>query len=272
MNRSVFTLSDGRRLSWCEAGEGPVIVLLHGWSMSSAVFAELVSLLAQSFRLLVPDLPGHGQSDPAERPSLATMSEDLEEWINTATDGPICLAGWSLGGMLSLELAARSLIQIERLILLGTTPRFTNADDWPCGLPATQVLSLTRNLSRRFEATLGDFFFLSFAGEDISPERLLEIRRFAVKGGVLPDKATATALLTLLETQDQRHLLPGIVQPCLVLHGEQDRIAPITAGRRLAVALKNGRIVELSGVAHGPFLSRPGEVAARIAEFCQWVR
>ena len=269
MTRSDFSLPDGRRLAWYEAGEGRPLVLLHGWSMSAAVFAELAQSLAGTFRLLIPDLPGHGHSDPACHVTLSAMAEDLAVWLNAEADRPVCLAGWSLGGMLALELAARSLASIERLILIATTSRFTSAADWSCGLPATQVRALVRNLARRFEATLGEFFLLAFEGEEITPARLRDIREFAVRRGRLPNQAAAIALLALLENQDQRHLLPDIDQPALVLHGRLDRITPVAAGRCLAAALPHGRLVEFGGVGHGPFLSRPDQVVARITEFCQ---
>lgn len=269
MTRSDFPLPDGRRLSWYEAGAGRPIVLLHGWSMSALVFAEMVQRLSGQFRLLVPDLPGHGHSDPATIASFDAMAEDLAAWIKARTDGPVCLAGWSLGGMLAMAMASRALAPIERLILIGTTPRFTHEEGWTAGLPATQVRALVRNLERRFEATLGDFFALAFEGENIPRERLLAIREFAVKRGRLPLKETATSLLGLLVAQDQRPLVPRIVQPTLVLHGQQDRITPVDAGRHLSASLPDGRMIEFAGVGHAPFLSRPDEAAALIGEFCR---
>ncbi len=268
MTRAHYTLPDGRRLAWCEIGEGRPLVLLHGWSMSAAVFAELAQKLSGSFRLLIPDLPGHGDSDPCCPDSLGEMAGDLAAWIAAEVGRPVCLAGWSLGGMLALELASRSRLSVDRLILLSTTPRFTNLADWTAGLPATQVRTLARNLARRFEATLGEFFLLAFDQEEISRERLHVIREFAIKRGKLPDKDSAAALLSLLEHQDQRHLLPAVCQPTLVIHGRLDRITPVMAGRYMAGILPDGRIVELDDVGHCPFLSRPDEVAARITEFC----
>jgi pimeloyl-[acyl-carrier protein] methyl ester esterase len=170
--------------------------------------------------------------------------------------------------MLSLQMAARGGLSVERLVLLGTTPRFTNNEEWQSGLPAGQVNALARNLRRRFEATLGDFFALAFADENISRERLRTIRNFAVRQSSMPDQDVAMSFLDLLATQDQRQLLPQILQPVLVIHGNLDRIAPIAAGRFLAEVLPQGRLVEVPGVGHSPLLSRPEDVAAEILEFC----
>jgi len=263
-----FQQPDGRQLAWYEVGQGRPLVLLHGWAMSAAVFSEMAALLSSYFRLLIPDLPGHGASSPSPQNDLAGVSTDLACWLEATEKGPVSLVGWSLGGMLSLEVTHQNRVPVDRLVLVGTTPRFTLSDDWAFGLPAAQVRALARNLERHFEATLVDFFALSFAGEKISKERLRTIRTFAVKQSPLPDHAAALALLNLLASQDQRTILSEIHQPVLVLHGDLDQIAPVSAGRALAEMLPQGSFYGFSGVGHGPFLSQPQETAARIREFC----
>ncbi len=268
MKENRFNLPDGRVLTWYEAGRGKPLVLLHGWAMSAAVFREVVELLATGFRLLVPDLPGHGRSSPAARNNLAGISDILMSWLAEVVHGPFGLVGWSLGGMLSLEIARQQVLPVDRLVLVSTTPRFTLGDDWDFGLPLAQVRALSRNLERRFETTLADFFALSFAGEQIDSERLLTIRRFAVKRSSLPEQVAARGLLDVLATQDQRASLAAIQQPALILHGDQDRIAPVAAGQYLAEMLPRGNFISFAGIAHGPFLSQPMTAAAQIREFC----
>jgi pimeloyl-[acyl-carrier protein] methyl ester esterase len=263
-----FKLADGRQLAWYEIGQGRPLVLLHGWSMSAAVFSEIARLLASEFRLLIPDLPGHGNSSPPQQKDLAGIAVDLVHWIAATEHNPVTLIGWSLGGMLSLEIVNQNRLPVDRLVLIGTTPRFTSSDDWLPGLPIVQVRSLARNLKRRFEAALGDFFSLAFAGEDISKERLRAIRNFAVRQCPLPDRTVALDLLNMLAVQDQREILSDIHQPVLVMHGSLDRIAPVTAGRYLAESLPQGRFVEFAGVGHSVFLSKPQEAATNIREFC----
>ena len=237
MKAERFKLPDGRELSWYETGRGRPLVLLHGWAMSAAAFGELAEMLADDFRLLIESTP-------------------------------VALGGWSLGGMLALEMAGQKPLAIDRLLLIGTTPRFTSGGNWTFGLPAVQVRALARNLERRFETTLADFFNLAFAGEDISRERLRAIRNFAVKHSSLPDRKAALALLEELANQNQLELVAQIDQPTLVIHGELDKISPLAAGRYLAETLPMGEFLEFPGVGHAPFLSQPQDVADKIMEFC----
>lgn len=266
-----FTLPDGRTLAWRETGSGPTLVLLHGWSLSGVAFSELAVHLA-GFRLLLPDLPGHGGSSPAPSPSLTTLANDLAAWLAATAPGHVLLGGWSLGGMLAMELAVRLAVPVERLLLIGTTPRFAASADWPHGLPATQVRALARNLKRRFTATLGEFFALSFGPKEVDAARLRTIRAFAIQPAGLPDPASAAALLALLESQDQRHLPAAITCPTLVIHGADDRIVPVGAGRALAALLPQGRLCEFAATGHAPHWTRLQETAAAIREFCAWGR
>jgi pimeloyl-[acyl-carrier protein] methyl ester esterase len=263
-----FKLPDGGDLAWYEVGNGRPLVLLHGWATSASVFSELVTMLADDFRLLIPDLPGHGASSPAVQNDLVSIAAALNCWLEATESTPVALGGWSLGGMLALEMARQKPQKIDRLLLIGTTPRFTSGDDWTFGLPEVQVRAFGRNLARRFETTLADFFNLAFAGEDISRERLRAIRNFAVKQSPLPDQVAAMELLNGFSEQNQLDLLTHIDQPALVIHGELDQITPLAAGRYLAEQLPHGEFLEFSGVGHGPFLSRPQEVVGRILEFC----
>ena len=267
MTPKRFTLPAGRLLAWREHGSGPPLVLLHGWSLSGLVFAELAEELT-GFRLLLPDLPGHGASSPPATASLSALADDLETWLAAVAPGPVRLGGWSLGGMLTMELAVRQNIAVERLLLIGTTPRFTAGVDWPHGLPATQVRALARNLERRFAATLGEFFALTFVVGEADAARLRAIRAFAVQPTSLPDAATAAALLNLLEHHDQRQLPARITCPTLVIHGAEDHIVPVGAGRSVAASLPQGQLCELPATGHAPHWTRLPATARAIREFC----
>ena len=221
MKARQFQTAQGGRLTWFETGQGRPLVLLHGWAMSAAAFDELAGLLAMNFRVLAPDLPGHGESSPAVQNDLAGVSGLLTDWLAALEVGPCALVGWSLGGMLSLQIVSDGVLPVQRLVLMGSTPKFTIGEDWPYGLPATQVRAMARNLKRQFEPTLAEFFALTFAGVTISIGRLRAIRNFAVRASSLPDQNAAFALLNMLAEQDQRDIELGQVDP-----RQRDHAAP----------------------------------------------
>jgi pimeloyl-[acyl-carrier protein] methyl ester esterase len=262
-----LTLTDGRQLAWREIGRGPALVLLHGWSMSSAVFAEVMTELAADFRLLAPDLRGHGSSEPGMGYALTDFADDLSAWLRHLDLQAVALVGWSLGGQVALQLAPGLSGRLRRLILVGTTPRFAAADDWSAGLPELQVRAMARDLKRNYLKTMGDFFALQFAGEAMPRERYRRIVDFAVRAGRLPEPEVALAALETLRREDQRSALGKVDVPVLVQHGELDRITLPAAADYLAAHLPAARLDLLPGVGHAPFLSRPQEVCRRWRDF-----
>jgi pimeloyl-[acyl-carrier protein] methyl ester esterase len=256
-------LADGRRLAWRESGEGLPLVLLHGWSMSSVVFPEVRGHLDRQRRVLAPDLAGHGRSAPAADYGLAALARDLEQWLAALDCPQVDLLGWSLGGQVALELALGGRVAVRRLILVAATPRFMAAEDWPHGLPPGQVRAMARDLRRNYQRTLGEFFKLQFAGEDLSGGRLRQILAFAVRPVAPPPLEVALATLETLRRTDLRPRLDDLRIPTLVHQGNLDTITLPGAGKALADLLPCARLASVPGVGHAPFFSDP-QAAARI--------
>lgn len=267
-----FRLADGRQLAWRERGAGPAVVLIHGWAMSGRIFIELAARLSGEHRVLMPDLPGHGASSPSDRYTLEQMAADLAAWLHGVVSAPALVCGWSLGGMVAMQMAADGVASPEGLMLMATTPRFTASDDWAFGLPAVEVKLLERNLAKDWQKTRSHFFDRMFAGEPIPPDRLRTIRKFAIDSGESWAAHSARATLQIFSDQEQRRLLHRILCPVMILHGGEDRITPVEAGRFLAEAIPGARLKEYPASGHAPFLGRPGEVADDIRSLLQWSR
>lgn len=260
-------LASGQLFSWREWGAGAPLIMLHGWSMSSVVFSEVAPKLAEHFRVVCPDLPGHGGSAQGEDGQLSDLAAAVCEWAELLALPPVHLLGWSLGGQVALQLASEKCLPIHKLLLVATTPRFCQAKDWPAGLPVTQVKALGRNLRRAYEKTLGDFFNQQFAGEKMSKERYRQILAFAVRTGRLPALEAASRTLALLSQADLRSELSAIQAPVHLLHGEIDQIIPVAAGQYLAHHLAEASLDLLPGIGHAPFFSTPEKSVELWLEF-----
>lgn len=265
----TFPLADGRLLAYRDVGSGLPLIMLHGWTMSSLVFSEVAQQLANDFRVLIPDLRGHGASAPGDGYALADFAADLRQWIAGLGLERCALLGWSLGGQVACELCSLPQGPVERLVLIATTPRFANGDGWEGGLPTVQVKAMGRNIRRAYARTMEEFFHLQFAGEALPRERLRAIAQFAVRPAKLPASEVALAALETLASADQRAQLAQIKVPTLIVHGSSDQIVPVAAGRYLAERIPRSRYVELEGTGHAPFLSRPAPMIALWREFLQ---
>jgi pimeloyl-ACP methyl ester esterase len=255
----------GVRLHLEATGQGPPLLLVHGWSRSSADLAPLAARLAARHRVISLDLRGHGRSTPGEV-SRETLAGDLVALVEALAPERPVLLGWSLGGQAALEAAPRLAGRLRGLVLVATTPRFTAGEGWTHGQPARAVEGLARLLARQPERTLARFLDDCFA-----PGELDEAARARVAGlgTPPPDPACARAGLDLLATTDLRAGLGAVATPALLLHGEADAICPIGAGRALAAALPRARLRAWPGCGHAPFLSRVDEVAEAVAGFAE---
>jgi pimeloyl-[acyl-carrier protein] methyl ester esterase len=240
-----------------QIGSGPPLVLLHGWGLNSGIWNGTVPALAERYRCIAIDLPGHGDSP------LPTGG--LEAWADAcraaAPVGATWL-GWSLGGMVALAAALQAPEDVAGLLLVSTTPRFVTAPDWPHAVAPNTLARFAAELASDWRGTVEDFLTLQTLGGAAGMKVLRKLRR-QVFSGATPDPAGLAAGLRILETIDLRARLPENDLPAKVMSGERDRLTPPTAGRALAEAL-DADYQSIPRSAHAPFLAAP-------EQFTDWI-
>lgn len=259
-------ITDGRTVSYREQGAGPVLVMLHGWGMSSAVFKPFMDRLAPSCRVLAPDLCGHGNSDGGSEYDLKHFAADIEEWLSLVDVEDFSLFGWSLGGMVALELANRLEDRVRKLVLVSTTPCFVQKETWENGQPAAQLKILARQFRRNPGATMEGFFKQQFDGEGLTEQNIQTLLKDIPGGIPVPCEEAALGGLETLARADLRKFSPPEV-PALVMHGAVDTIIPAAAGEYLAGKLTDAQWILFGGRGHAPFLSIPEQCASLVLDF-----
>jgi pimeloyl-[acyl-carrier protein] methyl ester esterase len=245
------------------AADALPLVCIHGWGMNLRAFDPLRAALRDEFGSWALDLPGHGRSDwQDQRADLESQLQDLQ----AALPARCALAGWSLGGQLALELARRAPQQVRALVLVASTPRFAQAADWPPGMDARTLQAFAALLEQDWRQTLRDFVQLQVRGGR-GADAIGQQLEAALQVHGLPRAAALHAGLALLTTLDQRAVLSQVLQPTLVLSGQNDRVTPPAAGRWMAEALPNARHLLIARAGHVPLLSHVDEVAAGLSQF-----
>jgi len=247
-------------------GQGPDLVLLHGWGLNLRVWDGLARLLEKSFRIITVDLPGHGRSE--WNPKASTPAE--QAWQVHATleslSDRYSLLGWSFGGQIALDLAAAMPGSVERLVLVAATPRFVVSPDWPYGMSATALERMESQLKTNYKRTVSEFLELQVRGSAGAEQVLAELHASLFEHGEAHPKALVSGLTTL-ESSDLRPMLPLVRASTLVVAGQYDRVTLPAASRALAEALPDARYIEIRRAAHAPFLSHTSEFAALLTEF-----
>lgn len=196
------------------AGDGPALVLIHGWAMHGGVFAPLVARLRERYTLHLVDLPGHGYS----RENATPLELDACVVEIAARTPPAIWIGWSLGGLIALRAAAMS-PQVRGLAMISATPRFVVDDGasgrpWPHAVSPQVFLQFASDLESDYRSTLDRFLVLDTIGAEHGREDLRTLRRQLFARGEPAPRVLQQGLVLLDET-DLREELPRLEIPNL---------------------------------------------------------
>ncbi len=236
-------------------GSGPDVVLLHGWGLHGGIWDEVATALAPHHRVTRIDLPGHGHSGamaladelPTVAEQLAAVAPALALWI-----------GWSLGGLLALQLALSAPAAVRGLVVVAGSPRFVRAADWPHAVEDAVLQQFAYALDADYEATLGRFLALQVRGSADAGASLRRLRACLLEREV-PQQAALRSGLRLLRESDLRTRLDTIACPTQFVFGTRDLLAPAAITAELARLMPAARCAVIDGAGHAPFVSHTAQ-------------
>jgi pimeloyl-[acyl-carrier protein] methyl ester esterase len=248
----------------CRGGAASALplVCLHGWGMNLAVFDALRDALSDIESWAV-DLPGHGRS--AWESQRAEFDSQVEDVLAVLPQSCVLL-GWSLGGKMAMEIARRQPGRVAALVLVSTTPRFTQAADWPYGLNAGELEAFRSLLDQDWRQTLSDFVWLQLRGSRNAEAAQQRVETALATHGA-PDAEALRVDLDLLGQLDLRAGVASIRQPALLIAGQNDRVTSVDATRWIAAALPRSNFAVIPRAGHASFISHTEEFVALLRPF-----
>jgi len=263
--QKVAELGD-RFVSYVDEGQGEAVVLIHGIPTWGYLWADLVPVLAEAHRVLVPDLLGFGYSDRSDRfgRSIARQAELLDAWLEHLGVERAAIVGHDIGGGVALRLATLFPRRVERLCVMNSVCY----DSWPIelmlqfGHPGANRLMSASTAAKTLGAALRQGFASS--PDDVVLDGLLS--PYSTEVGKLSLIRDASALDTNLTTEITA-LLPGIEVPALILWGEEDAWQLLVYGERLARDIPGAKLVPIAKARHFVMVDQPEEVARQLARF-----
>lgn len=232
------------------------LVLLTGWGLGTAPLEPLAAALRGLNERL------HVQLEPL--PDIVTSNPD--DWLDEldAIIGPDCwLGGWSLGGMLAAELAARRAERCCGLFTLASNVCFVARPDWPLGMSVETFSTFRQACQADPVATLKRFALLCAQGA--AESRGLG-RQLAASSPLLREELLLPGL-DLLAALDTRQALQRFRGPQLHLLSAGDTLVPVAISRALLALQPDIEVGVLESAGHAFALERPHEVAAAIQAF-----
>ncbi len=237
---------EGVQIAYRAVGNGPVLLLTHGFSASSHMFADNAAVLSDAFTVVTWDMRGHGSTDaPQDQAaySAALAVGDMLAILDHIGAEQAVIGGHSLGGFLSLSFYAAHPDRVSGLMLIDTGPGYRKAEaraGWN---------EMAERFAKNFERNGLDAM-------QTSEELSADVHRHGASG-------LAKAARGILTQHDSQviDLLPTISTPTLVIVGSLD--TPFIGGSQyMASKIPGARLVMIEGAGHAPNVSHPAEFNA----------
>jgi magnesium chelatase accessory protein len=271
-NREASRFVRTARLRWHvqQMGNGPTLLLLHGTGASTHSWRELAPLLAKSFTVVAPDLPGHGftETPPREQLSLRGMAQEISELLSALALDPTIVVGHSAGAAIMIRMtldgaiAPRGLVSLNGALLpfRGLATQFFS--------PLAKLLALNPLVPRLFAWR---------ASDRAAVERLIRNTGSAIDSTGIdlyhrlvsspPHVAAALAMMANWDLETLVRDLPKLKTPLLLVAGGEDRAVSSDEAFRVRERLPSAKVAYLRGLGHLAHEERPAEVAEVIAEW-----
>jgi non-heme chloroperoxidase len=240
------------RLYYEDAGEGPALLLLHGWGASGRVWQSCLPDLVRDHRVVTLDWRGCGRSErPLEGNTIDGAVEDLAAVIEELAIKPV-VVGSSIAGVFATELALARPELVEHVVAVDS-PGY-----WPSTGMRGTVHELRKKLvDDRFGTVAG--WVPGWFGPNASPGLVDWTVRQLLDSGVYID-----ALFTEITTYDPRPRLKDLKVPITYLHGEVDAQIPLEVPRNCAAETPGARVHVLAGCGHIPHQEDPRAFTAAL--------
>jgi len=251
---AFFTTSDGADIFYEDAGSGTPVLFIHGWAVTHEFFRYQQALLKENYRVIAPDLRGHGKSDRRQEVTeynmtISRLAQDIHELVEALQLRDLTVISWSMGVTVTYEYLRRfGCGNIRRLVLIDMSPKTVNAEDWTYGQARNEVPAATLNWLNLcvtdWQQAASVFGPLMFENAQPADPELLSWALARTSDNV---PHIMTALVISMSAQDYRDLLPKITCPVLLAHGENSVLYGTEHGEKIHSMLPASELAILPG-------------------------
>lgn len=248
---SNYVTIDDTRIFYREAGEGTPLILIHGWPLSSELFAKNISALAEQYHVIVPDLAGFCNSEFSGNPQEWTVekyAQDILALMDELGIEQAVIGGMSMGGPITLSMFEQAPDRFIGMLLIDTIAA-------PAAAPEKQLwLGWVQRIQEKGVKSIPPYVMDEMLTAEVrmnNPElvnQVATIMKNASKEGAI------AGAYALANRPDFRPLLSSINVPTLILVGMQDSIYPYEIAQRMQKKIPNSELVILDNGNHAAII------------------
>jgi len=244
-------------------GDGPALLLVHGYPLDRTLWAHQVATLA-GWRRVAPDLRGAGASDAPEGGySMAAYADDLARLLDRLRIERVVVAGLSMGGYVAFEMWRRHRQRVMGLVLVDTRAEADSAD---ARRRREEMITVARTKGAPAIAERMLPQLLGRSTRQAQPHVVEQVREMICR---TPVAGLVGALGAMRDRPDSTGLLASIDVPALVIVGEEDELTPPPLARAMAAAIPGAAITAVPGAGHLSPLEEPTAVTRVMAAFLE---
>lgn len=249
-----------------EFGKGYPVILLHGFGESHTIWEPIGAKLSGKYRVLLPDLPGFGSSDPLPYDhSLDMVANSIYDWMKKKNISECILIGHSLGGYITLEIAKKFPNIVSGIGLIHST-----------ALEDTIEKKLGREKSIEFIQKHGvtkfiDSFVPMLFHEDNRDKHQVAIEKVMEEGRRIPEKTLTDYMLSMRDRDDSTDFLKEFEKPILFVFGEQDSSIPLARSKEQIKFMHHPYLKNLPETGHMGMIEREEEIFNTVSKFVEVV-
>jgi pimeloyl-ACP methyl ester carboxylesterase len=239
----------GVLINYLDEGQGPLIVMMHGWGSNLRVYDNMTAELTKKHRVVRFDWPGFGSSQkPPQAWGVEEFAAIATGFLNKLSLKPKLLVGHSMGGQIAVNMVGRGLVKPQKLVLLAAS-----AVRPPVG-PRQRIFMAAAKIGKR-----------------VVPARLQsKARQKLYQAAGTTDYLQVRSMqpsYQLITREDQQAWARKIHTPTLLIWGDQDDDAPLRRGRMLQLCILNSRLEVFPGAGHFMFVEQPQGTLQLIEDF-----
>jgi 3-oxoadipate enol-lactonase len=252
----------GIEMAYDEAGSGTPVLLLHGFPFNRSMWDEQVAVLSSHYRVITPDLRGHGETTATDGPAtMDEMAQDVSALMEKLEISRATVGGLSMGGYVALALYKRFPLRVRALMLADTRAQADTEEG-----RANREVQAEKGMREGMEV-IADAMLPKLLSPETMTERPAIVARVREMIVNTQPEGAAAAQRGMALRSDQLPFLWRIIAPTLIVVGREDAITPVIDSERMHREIGGSRLQVIEGAGHLSNVEQPEEFNRVLTKF-----